>query len=170
MQFCALNVGKVRKMDYQELLNLIDKLDQSSVAYVKYKDIVLSKEVPQSSNNQIESKEVKATEIVHPTESGGDQESLDIPLEVEGSSPGDQSPAGTPLLSPMVGVAYLQPSPDKDPFVQVGDTVEEGDTVIIIEAMKLMTEIKADKSGEITEILVEDGEVVEYDQPLIRIK
>ena len=77
---------------------------------------------------------------------------------------------GVEVLSPMVGVAYLQPAPDKDPYVQVGDRVEAGDVVVIIEAMKIMTEIKAECSGIIVDILVANEELVEYDQPLIRIK
>lgn len=170
MQCYVLNVGKVLKMDYQELLNLIDKLDQSSVAYVQYKDVVLSKEVPKISNNQTEAKEINTDETSSSLVTNENKESQEESLQVPSETADDNSPEGTALLSPMVGVAYLQPSPDKEPFVQVGDTVEEGDTVIIIEAMKLMTEIKAQKSGEITEILVENGEVVEYDQPLVRIK
>lgn len=73
------------------------------------------------------------------------------------------------IKSPMVGVFYAAPSPDRPPFVSVGDTVGKGDVVCIIEAMKIMNEITADKSGTITEILVENGDVVEYDQPLFKI-
>lgn len=73
------------------------------------------------------------------------------------------------IKSPMVGVFYSAPAPDRPPFVSVGDTVNKGDVVCIIEAMKIMNEITADKSGTITEILVENGDVVEYDQPLFNI-
>ena len=69
----------------------------------------------------------------------------------------------------MVGVVYLQPGPDKDYFVQMGDRVEQGQTICIIEAMKLMNEIQAPKAGIVTEILIENEEVVEFGQPLIRI-
>lgn len=77
--------------------------------------------------------------------------------------------AGNAIKSPMVGVFYAAPAPDRPPFVNVGDTVSKGDVVCIIEAMKIMNEITADKSGTITEILVENGDVVEYDQPLFKI-
>lgn len=98
-------------------------------------------------------------------------------LSAQGSAP--QAPAaavssapaasGNAIKSPMVGVFYAAPAPDRPPFVSVGDTVNKGDVVCIIEAMKIMNEITADKSGTITEILVENGDVVEYDQPLFNI-
>ncbi len=77
---------------------------------------------------------------------------------------------GTPIESPMVGVFYSAPSPDSDPYVTVGSTVKKGDVVCLIEAMKLMNEVTAEKSGTITEICVENGQVVEYGQPLFLIK
>ncbi len=77
--------------------------------------------------------------------------------------------AGNAIKSPMVGVFYSAPAPDKPAFVNVGDTVEKGQVVCIIEAMKIMNEITADKSGTVTEILVGNGDVVEFDQPLFKI-
>jgi acetyl-CoA carboxylase biotin carboxyl carrier protein len=71
-----------------------------------------------------------------------------------------------PQYSPMVGTFYRAPSPGAEPFVQVGDTVKEGQTICIIEAMKLLNEIESDKSGVVKEILVENGQAVEYGQPL----
>ena len=73
------------------------------------------------------------------------------------------------VKSPAVGVFYAAPSPDSKPFVAVGDTVHKGDTLCIIEAMKLMNEINSEMDGEIAEICVGNGQVVEYDQPLFRI-
>ena len=72
--------------------------------------------------------------------------------------------------SPMVGTAYLAPSPDSDPFVKVGQAVKEGQTILIIEAMKTMNQIPATKSGKVTEILVEDGQPVEFGDPLVVIE
>ncbi|NLG93138.1 MAG: acetyl-CoA carboxylase, biotin carboxyl carrier protein, partial [Clostridiales bacterium] len=72
--------------------------------------------------------------------------------------------------SPMVGVFYSAPSPDSEPYVQVGSKVKKGDTLCIIEAMKLLNEITADRDGEITEICAAAGQVVEYGQTLFRIK
>jgi acetyl-CoA carboxylase biotin carboxyl carrier protein len=72
--------------------------------------------------------------------------------------------------SPIVGTFYQSSSPDAPPFVAINDTVKKGDVLCIIEAMKLMNEIEAEVSGTIVEILVENGQAVEYDQPLFRIK
>ncbi|UEP48685.1 acetyl-CoA carboxylase biotin carboxyl carrier protein [Burkholderia ambifaria] len=78
-------------------------------------------------------------------------------------------PQGHVVTSPMVGTFYRAPSPGADPFVQVGDTVKEGQTICIIEAMKLLNEIESDKAGVVKEILVENGQAVEYGQPLFVI-
>ncbi len=82
----------------------------------------------------------------------------------------EKEPEGFPITSPMVGVFYQAPSPNAEPFVQVGDRVEKGQVVCIVEAMKLMNEIQANKSGEIVEICVKDGEPVEYGQHLFYVK
>ncbi len=73
------------------------------------------------------------------------------------------------VKAPIVGTFYRAPSPDADPFVEVGDSVSEGDVLCIIEAMKLMNEIECETSGTVKEILVEDAEPVEFDQPLLVI-
>ena len=77
---------------------------------------------------------------------------------------------GAVVKSPLVGVAYLSISPDKPAFVAVGDTVKKGQTLMIIEAMKVMNEVPADRDGVVTEILVANQDVVEYGQGLVRIK
>ena len=74
------------------------------------------------------------------------------------------------IKSPIIGTFYRKPSPDKDVFVNVGDTVNEGDTLCVIEAMKLFNEIESDFSGKIVKILVEDASPVEFDQPLFLIE
>ena len=76
---------------------------------------------------------------------------------------------GHPVKSPMVGTFYRTPSPDAKPFVEVGQSVKEGEIICIIEAMKLMNEIECDKSGTVKAILVENGQPVEYGQPLFII-
>lgn len=77
---------------------------------------------------------------------------------------------GTALTSPMVGTFYRKPGPDSPAFVNVGDAVSEGQTLCIIEAMKVMNEIKAEKSGTISAILVEDGTPVQFGDALFRVK
>lgn len=74
------------------------------------------------------------------------------------------------ITSPMVGVFYSSPSPDADPYISVGQTINNGDIVCIIEAMKLMNEIPATESGTITEICVNNGDIVEFGQPLFKVK
>lgn len=74
------------------------------------------------------------------------------------------------VVSPMVGTFYAAPSPDADPYVKKGDVVDASTVVCIVEAMKLFNEIEAEVSGEIVDILVEDGELVEFDQPLFLVK
>ena len=96
------------------------------------------------------------------------------------AAPGAPGPAQTPppatepepgqeghvVKAPMVGTFYRSPSPDAKPFIEVGQAVKEGDTICIIEAMKLMNEIEADASGVVKAVLVENGQPVEYGQPL----
>ncbi|MFP6557944.1 acetyl-CoA carboxylase biotin carboxyl carrier protein [Paraburkholderia sp. B3] len=96
------------------------------------------------------------------------------PLAASGHAPEAAAPAaaapavpqGHVVTSPMVGTFYRAPSPGADPFVQVGDTVKEGQTLCIIEAMKLLNEIESDVAGVVKEILVDNGQAVEYGQPL----
>ena len=80
-----------------------------------------------------------------------------------------QPSSGETVLSPMPGTFYLASSPDAGPFVKEGDSISEGDTLCIIEAMKIMNEIEAEQNGTITKILVENGKPVEYNQPLFVI-
>lgn len=84
----------------------------------------------------------------------------------------EEAPAaeGKPVTSPMVGVFYAAPSPDQEPYVSVGAQVKKGDVLCLIEAMKLMNEVTAETSGEICDICVENGQVVEFGQPLFMIK
>jgi acetyl-CoA carboxylase biotin carboxyl carrier protein len=74
------------------------------------------------------------------------------------------------VRSPMVGTFYSAPAPDQPPYGAVGKAFKEGDVLCIIEAMKLMNEIKSEAGGVITEILVQNGQTVEYDQPIMKIK
>lgn len=79
-------------------------------------------------------------------------------------------PSGTPIPSPMVGTFYTSPSPDADVFVKEGDVVAVGQTVCIIEAMKIMNEIESEVSGRVTKVLVENGSPVEYNTPLFLVE
>jgi acetyl-CoA carboxylase biotin carboxyl carrier protein len=87
----------------------------------------------------------------------------------ETAAPATEEPAGHAVKSPMVGTFYASPAPGSPAFVSVGQTVAAGDVICIIEAMKMMNQIEADKAGTIGAILVEDGEAVEFDQPIVTI-
>ena len=91
------------------------------------------------------------------------------PVAAETAAPASEEPAGHAVKSPMVGTFYASPAPDAPPFVTVGQTVAAGDVICIIEAMKMMNQIEADKAGTIGAILIEDGEAVEFDQPIVTI-
>ncbi len=86
------------------------------------------------------------------------------------AAPVKAEPAGHKVLSPMVGTFYRSPSPEAKSFVEVGQSVSAGDTIGIVEAMKMMNQIESDKSGVVTAILIEDGATVEFDQPLVVIE
>ena len=81
-----------------------------------------------------------------------------------------EAPAGNVVKSPIVGTYYSQPAPDKEPFVSVGTRVKKGDVLFIIESLKLMNEITSEFDGEVAEILAEDGQGVEYGQPIMVIR
>ena len=81
----------------------------------------------------------------------------------------DEEPSGNIVKSPLVGMFYTSPVEGEDPFVTVGDTVKKGQTLAIVEAMKLMNEIESEFDGTVEEVYVENGQAVEYGQPLFRI-
>lgn len=165
-------------MHFNELLKLIDRLETSSISYVDYthadEHVILSKNAPMTmatgfSSNVIGQADGPTNLGVHPTDSTStSSEMMNSVASVEVVD--EPEAEGELILSPMVGVVYLQADPDSDPFFQVGDTVKKGDVIVLIEAMKLMNEIHATKSGVITEILIENEAVVEFNQPLVRIK
>lgn len=163
-------------MQYEELVKLIDKLDQSSLAYFEFTNdnerLLLAKEVPQVAGPA----PVVVTDV---TESAAltAPASLAAPAPVAvpevAEAPAAPAPApaaaGKDVPAPMVGVVYLQANPDADPYVQVGDSVKKGQVLCLIEAMKLMNEIVAPQDGVVSAILVENENIVEYGQALFRI-
>ena len=99
----------------------------------------------------------------------------EVPAQAPAAAPAAQESApaqekeGQVITSPLVGVFYAAPSEDAEPYVTVGSAVKQGQVVAIVEAMKLMNEIESDYSGTVAEVLVENGQAVEYGQPLFRI-
>ena len=92
------------------------------------------------------------------------------PVAAVEAAPVVAAPTGHAVKSPMVGTFYRSSSPGSAPFIQIGSVVKEGDTLCIIEAMKILNEIESDKSGTITQILCENGQAVEYGQPLFIVE
>lgn len=106
------------------------------------------------------------------SQAGKTEETAQVTAPIVESTPAaGLSEEGTKVIkAPIVGTFYQSSAPDEAPFVKVGDTVSEGDVVCIIEAMKFMNEVNSEVSGTITEVLVKDGEFVEYGQELFRVK
>lgn len=156
-------------MKYEELRELITHIDESSLAYVNVETeshhVIISKEVPQMRMSQEDSQQAQTI-----TEPSVENEVRTVEIQKETKENVEIEVKGEVIEAPMVGVVYLQATPDADPYVKVGDKVEQGDVICIVEAMKLMNEIQAPFSGVITEVLVQNEEVVEYGQPLLRME
>ncbi|GAA0296388.1 acetyl-CoA carboxylase biotin carboxyl carrier protein [Gracilibacillus halotolerans] len=162
-------------LSFNEIEQLIEKLDGSSIdefslesngmkiALKKNRVDIIEQEVVQSrpvSNRTVTVPQVEESQSVAQSETKQD-------TKEESTAPASYDHE---IVSPMVGTFYSAPSPEKPPFVQQGDSVDKNTVVCIVEAMKLFNEIEAEVSGTVTEILVENGELVEYGQPLFRIK
>lgn len=105
-----------------------------------------------------------------PVQTAVPQAAAPVPAVSAQEQPAEPAKKGKPITSPMVGTFYSAPSPDAKPFVEVGQTISQGDVVCIVEAMKLMNEIEAEFSGKIVEICVQDGQPVEFGQVLMYIE
>ncbi|QYA49238.1 acetyl-CoA carboxylase biotin carboxyl carrier protein [Nosocomiicoccus ampullae] len=143
-------------MNLEYIDQLIEKMNKASLTELSYKDkdIDISLKREPKITTQV-AQPVSKTEVT--------------PVEKETISD-TEVPEGKTIKAPMVGTFYQSPSPEADPYIQVGDKIENDTIVCILEAMKLFNEIEAEVSGEIVDILVEDGEMVEYNQPLFRVK
>ncbi len=148
------------KMDYNEIKKLINDIGQSNVDEVnlEFPDGI---KIRVKKNNQIIKEIIKE----NPTEILENTKQTIEPKETTKSNENYKI-----VKSPMVGTFYLKPSPTEKPYVEEGQTVKKGETLCIIEAMKLMNEIESEYAGEIVEILVKDGETVEYGTELFKIK
>jgi acetyl-CoA carboxylase biotin carboxyl carrier protein len=144
-------------MDIRKIKKLIEMLQESDLKEIEVSQgdesvkIVRDHSAQSNGNNIIQQPEVFSAEP-------------EIQQKIETSKT-----EGNVISSPIVGTFYRKPSPDKDPFIRVGDTVEKGDVLCIIEAMKMMNEIKSDFNGKVISIDLEDGQPVEYGQSIITI-
>ena len=152
-------------MNLNEIKDLMAQFDQSSLKEFSYKngtdELVFSK-----NEAKLVAETSPAPQPVVPA--AVPTVAPQAPTSESGAS--ESEAEGDLVESPLVGVAYLAAGPDKPNFVSVGDTVKKGQTLVIIEAMKVMNEIPAPKDGVVTEILVENEEMVEFGKGLVRIK
>jgi len=149
-------------MTFDEIKELVELLDKSSLSSIK-----ITKEdftINLNKNGQPVAAVAPVAPAVAPVAAPAPAAA---PAEAPAAAP---VASGEAITSPMVGTFYQSPSPDSPPFVKVGDTVRKGQTLAIIEAMKIMNELEAEFDCKIVEILVSDGQVIEYDTPLYRIE
>lgn len=151
-------------MDLRKLKTLIDLVSESGVAEL---EITEGEDRVRIVNNHGAQAPVHGTSTVILPAEIPPQANMPAPAATTITpAPIPEAPAGKPLNSPMVGTFYRSPSPGADPFVEVGDTVKKGQVVAIIEAMKLLNEVEAEEDGVVREICVENGQPVEFGQPL----
>ena len=151
-------------MDLRKIKKLIELLEESGIAEIEVKEGEESIKLSRASQVQQPMINTQAYDVpasISPT--------IKKPVQKNDSKSGPVSDGDT-IDSPMVGTFYRAASPDSKPFVEKGQKVNKGDTVCILEAMKMMNQVTAEQAGTITEILVEDSEPVEFGQPLFIIK
>lgn len=158
-------------MDLKEIQKILDMIAESDVNQVTIEEgdfkikVKKTPDVQESTGAPIQYQMPAAPQQPQPAAGGQQTKSP------SGESSGEEKeePSGNVIKSPIVGTFYEAPSPDDDAFVKVGDQVQKGQTLCIVEAMKIMNEIESEYSGEVKKILVEDSEAVEFDQPLFII-
>ena len=151
-------------MDIRKVKKLIELLEESNIGEIEIKEGEESVRISRHSN-QPAAPVAYAAPAPAPAAAPAPAEAP----ATEVAAPAAAPVADTAVLSPMVGTFYRAPSPEAPSFVEVGQTVRVGDVLCFVEAMKMMNQIEADRAGTVTAIHVENGEAVEFDQPLISI-
>lgn len=156
-------------MDYQQILELVKEVSKAGLTNFEYTEgnIRIAMSCPQPEEKIV----VPASNLVLKEAAGTGANTVEtaVPAQQEPEQIAEEK-GGNVVKSPLVGTFYAAPSEDAQPFVKVGDTVKKGQTLAIVEAMKLMNEIESEFDGVVTEILVENEDNVEYGQPLFRIQ
>ncbi len=154
-------------MDLRKLKTLIDLVSESNVSELEITEaegkVRIVKSAPQTAAAPVTYSMAPApvaSPVMPAVEVASSPAAPAVPAEAVGHT----------VKSPMVGTFYRASSPGAKPFVEIGDTIKEGETICIVEAMKILNEIEADKSGTVTKILVDNGQAVEYGQPLYVIE
>ncbi|MGE9296702.1 MAG: acetyl-CoA carboxylase biotin carboxyl carrier protein [Puniceicoccales bacterium] len=150
-------------MDIKEIKQIVDLMKRSDLTEFELEEQELKLRIcRQGGAHVIQAQPVPAPMAVAPA----------APVESAPAAPAapKEEPGVSLIKSPMVGTFYRAPTPDSKPFVDIGTKVKDDSVVCIIEAMKVMNEIMAEESGTVVEILVENGQAVEYGQPLFKVK
>ena len=146
-------------MNYEDIKKLIEDMGNSKLTEINI-DFPDGTKIKMKKDKELQIVEKTADKIIQSQPIEQSQTIQENPKTEEGNI----------VKSPMVGTFYLRPDPNSAPYVEVGKTVKKGDVLCIIEAIKLMNEIESEFDGTIVEVLVKDGEMVEYGKPLFRIK
>jgi len=153
-------------MDLRKIKKIIELLEESNLAEIEIKEGEDSVRVARSGSSP-------AATAPTPVQAAPAPMPMQSPVQAAtGGAPkpaAEQLPDGDIVRSPMVGTFYASPAPDKPPFVTVGQSVKAGDTLAIVEAMKMFNPIESDVSGTVLKVLIESGQPVEFDQPLFVI-
>ncbi len=158
-------------MDIRKIKKLIELLEESGIAEIEIREGEESVRISRWSQAAPPAPPAPPPAPAAPAPPPAEAESgATGPASAEAPAGGETIPEGHVVTAPMVGTFYRAPAPGARPFVEVGQRVEVGDTLCIIEAMKMLNQIEADKAGTIAAILVENGQPVEYGQPLFVIQ
>ncbi len=152
-------------MDLRKLKSLIDLVSESNVSELEITEAEGKVRIVKSAGVAVAAPVVMAA----PVATAAPVAAVPAAAPAEAPAPAPVA-AGHTVKSPMVGTFYRSSSPGAAPFVQIGSVVKEGDTLCIVEAMKILNEIESDKAGTVTQILCENGQAVEYGQPLFIIE
>ena len=154
-------------MDIRKVKKLIELLEESNIGEIEIKEGEESVRISRHGNQPAAPMGYATPAPAAPAPAAAP--ALAETAASEPAAPAAASATDNAVLSPMVGTFYRAPSPDAASFVEVGQTVRVGDVLCIVEAMKMMNQIEADRAGTVTAIHVENGDAVEFDQPLISI-
>ncbi|MGX2969558.1 acetyl-CoA carboxylase biotin carboxyl carrier protein [Ursidibacter sp. B-7004-1] len=159
-------------MDIRKIKKLIELVEESGITELEVSEeegtVRISRAAPAATQAAVQY--VAAPQVAPATSAIPAIPAAPAPQATATTSVASAEVSGHAILSPMVGTFYRSPSPDAAPFVEVGKTVKAGDTLCIVEAMKMMNRIESDKAGVVKAILVNDGEAVEFDQKLFIIE
>lgn len=165
-------------MDYQQILELVKEVSKAGLTNFEYTEgnIRIAMSCPQPEEkivvpaSNIALQEAIGVGVNGVNSNGANVEGATNAVAAQSQTENIEEKGGNLVKSPLVGTFYAAPSEDAEPFVKIGDTVKKGQTLAIVEAMKLMNEIESEFDGVVTEILAENEDNVEYGQPLFRIQ